>query len=394
MSNQPKRATVLLFGFMLSSQAWCQYRPPALSTPTSLPSASPVEQVQEGAKHQAVFTELDLLRRHDFERAAQVTVSLRVTDNHGNRILNLGAGDFRLTINGTLRQARLLDRSTLTKSMAPPYVLLVFPPNQPEIHYLAVQQCLRYFCSKADEKMNWKVGIFDANGTFSAFTDKRSELIANITAVGTAKEPIQLADPNFATPGKSWQGAWLDKVNAAVSEMQRQPGPRLIMAMNPFSEPFYSVANPSLISNNGPVDLMPIASRVGAQIYIANVGGPDAIVPEGDAAGPNSVANYIPNMQQLNGTTPSSHQRINPAQTAALAHAAAYTSQMQQVAGDTLGGFSNSVATLAGKMQQDLDSAYQLQFDMTPEDQDRGFHKSTCSCSRRIYMLRCWILNP
>ncbi len=308
---------------------------------------SAIEQVQEDAQHRVVFTELDLLRRHDFERAAQATVSLRVTDCHCNRILNLTAGDFKVSVNGTLRQARLLDRSAAAGLTTPPCVLLVFPPNQPEVHYLAVQQCLRYFRSRPDENIGWRVGIFDANGTFTAFTDKRSELISNLNAVSTANETIQFTGFSFAAPGQTWQGAWLDKVNAAVSEMQRQPGPRLILAMNPLAEPTYTAANESLLSNNGPVDLMPMASRIGAQIYIANVGGPEVVIPGGSAATPAS----------MHATSPSGNMMISDAQSRALQQFAAYAAQMQQVASDTLGGFSNSIATLAGQMQQDLDSA-------------------------------------
>ena len=118
--------------------------------------------------------------------------------------------------------------------------------------------------------------------------------------------------------------------------------------------------------------MKPIAQQIGAQMYIANVGGPEPILPGGDAAGLGGLVHYVPNMQQLNGTLPSGNQVIPQAQTAALAQAAAQTSQMMQIADATLGGFSNSIATLATQMQQDIDGATVLQFDMTPEDQDIG----------------------
>jgi hypothetical protein len=116
------------------------------------------------------------------------------------------------------------------------------------------------------------------------------------------------------------------------------------------------------LAEGGPADLTPIAAAVGAHIYIANVGGPDTIIPGGDAASIGATW----------GTTPSMHQQISPALTGALSQYAAAASQMMLTAQETLGGFSNSISELAAKMQRDLDGAYHIQFDLTANDQDIG----------------------
>ena len=116
------------------------------------------------------------------------------------------------------------------------------------------------------------------------------------------------------------------------------------------------------LAQGGPTQSAPIAEATGAHIYIANVGGPEPIVPGGSAASNGSTW----------GTAPSMNQRIGPAQSALLNNYAAATLQMMLTAEATLGGYANSIADLAARMQNDLDSAYRLQFDSTPEDQDIG----------------------
>ncbi len=354
--------------------------PTSLAEPQSLPASSPIEQTTAAAKHEVFFRELDLLRRNDFEKAEHANVSVRVVDKHGNRVPVSDPAAFQIAVNGSIRKAHLVKQPGASASSNPPLVMLVFPPNQPTIHYLAVQQCLRYFANASGSgatTLPWKVGIIDANGTFLSFTNDRATLLQNLEAIRTTKQTISVANFNLTPRGQAWDGGWLNKANIAISEMQRLPGARLILAMNPLPEPTYRDAAPVrgadiILANDGPLQLMPIAQQIGAQMYIANVGGPEPILPGGDAAGLGGLVHYVPNMQQLNGTLPSGNQVIPQAQTAALAQAAAQTSQMMQIADATLGGFSNSIATLATQMQQDIDGATVLQFDMTPEDQDIG----------------------
>lgn len=341
-------------------------------TPTS-PDVQPIRAADPGvvapSADKKLFQELNLLRRSGFERAGKATVSVRVVDSHDNRIRGLGESDFLLTINGTMRKVRIVNQSKTT-TPEKPMVMLVFPPNQPTIHYIAVRDCLRYFTGLPAETLPWKVGLFDANGVFTSFTDQRSQLMANLEVLRTANEPAQYSSDRILARNAAWDGNWLTRANDAITEMQREPGPKLIMAMNPLgaSTESFHVATLSqgndqgLLVIGGPAQLSPIAQAIGAHIYIANVGGPEPIVPGGSAASGASTW----------GTAPSMNQRISPAQTAALNYYAAQTSQMLLTAEATLGGASNSIAELAAKMQNDLDSAYQLQFDMTPDDQDQG----------------------
>ncbi len=264
---------------------------------------------------------------------------------------------------------RLLKKSVAAATINQPMVLLVFPPNQPTIHYIAVRGCVVYFTGLSAESLPWSVGIFDANGSFTPFTNRRSELLANLEAVRTAREPAQYSSDRVLRSGENWDGGWLTKANNAITEMERQPGPKLIMAMNPLGALLPGDGGASLSQGNdgqplaegGPAELTPIAEAIGAHIYIANVGGPDPIVPGGDAASMGSTW----------GTTPSMHQQISPALTGALNQYAAATSQMILTAQQTLGGFSNSISELAAKMQLDLDGAYHIQFDLTAKRSGR-----------------------
>ncbi len=341
-------------------------------TPVS-PDTQPIRAADTGVvtpqADRKLFQEVNLLRRNGFERASEATVSLRVIDSHDKRVAGLGESSFLVTINGTVRRAHLVKQPKGSPGEKP-MVMLVFPPNQPTIHFIAVRDCIHYFTGVSKEILPWNVGLFDANGVFTSFTDRRSQLLANLEAVRTAKEPAQFSSDRILAKTAAWDGGWLRKANNAITEMQREPGPKMIMAMNPLgaSPESLAAANISRITDQGPLvdggpaQLTPIAQVIGAHIYIANVGGPEPIIPGGSAA--STASDW--------GTRPSMNQRIDPAQTNALNYYAAMTSQMLLTAEATLGGSADSIAELAARMQDDLDSAYHLQFEMTPEDQDQG----------------------
>ncbi len=369
-SKQAAFLQIVSAALLLISTAGAQTLPSLMGQTAVTPESQPIQRGDinrvSPPQDKKLFQEIDLLRRNDFEKANQASVSVRVKDSNGNWVTGLGQSNFTLTVNGTVRKAHLVKES---KKVLPekPMVMLVFPPNQPTIHYISVRDAIRYFSGLSAETLAWNVGIFDANGVFTAFTSQKSQLLANLEAVRTANEPAQYSSDRILAKNLVWDGGWLAKANNAITEMQRQPGPKLIMAMNPLGDPgqgaTLSQGNDSQpLINGGPTQLTPIAEAIGAHIYIANVGGPEPIVPGGSAAATASTW----------GTVPSMNQRISPAQTGALNYYAAATSQVMLTAEATLGGFANSISDLAAKMQGDLDSAYRLQFELTPEDQDIG----------------------
>lgn len=299
--------------------------------------------------------DLDLLRRFGFAAAQQATVSLRVIDKDRVTPSNLHDSDFTLIVNGTKRVGHLHAPNAKTIVVAP-MVLLVFPPNQPVVHWIAVRQATQYFSQQPTELLSWKVGIFDSNGKLTPFTDGRSQLIEYLNVVGHTREPIQYYTSN-----------WLTNAENAIGIMQDYEGPKVILAMNPLAESTYG-ENEGMLAHDGPESLTGIAQHIGAHIYIANVGGPDVVVPGGTAAqdqpaqgnrGPSSL-----------GTTPSSHMQSD--QTAALNYFAYRTSTMMQTAGATLGGFANSLDDLGRQIHRDLDGNYSMDFNLRPEDRDQG----------------------
>ncbi len=96
-------------------------------------------------------------------------------------------------------------------------MLLVFPPNQPTIHSIAVRDSLRYFSGLSGEMLPWKVGLFNANGVFTAFTDQKSQLLANLEAARTAKEPAQYSSDRLLQKNAKWDGGWLTKATMRSS---------------------------------------------------------------------------------------------------------------------------------------------------------------------------------
>ncbi|HEX3469651.1 MAG TPA: hypothetical protein VHT28_00565 [Silvibacterium sp.] len=328
------------------------------------------QQQQSAGSNLTLYHELDLLRRDGFVTADSATVSLRIIDHEGITPLNLQASDITLIVNGKTREFRLHTPGSQT-TVVPPMVLLVFPPNDPIVHAIGVSQAMQYFSQQPAELLPWRIGIFDSNGKMTPFTNGRSQILAFLDGVAHTKEPFQYAN-NVTLPAHfRWEGSWLTKAQLAISTMQRYEGPKIILAMNPVSGSIYGL-NDQVLAHDGPEDLTGVAQHIGAHIYIGNVGGPDVFVPGGEAASDQPAQINTANGPIL-GTTPSSHMQVDPAMNAALTNSAYRTSEMMQAAGATYGGFANSLNDLARQIQHDLTGNYSLDFDLTPEDRDRGF---------------------
>ena len=318
------------------------------------------------------YQEMDLLRRSGFAVARKAAVSLRIIDGNGLTPTGLQPSDFILTVNGTKRATRVHSPGS-TSTVVLPLVLLVFPPNQPVVHHIAVTQATKYFSAQSAELLPWKVGIVDSNGELMPFTNGRSQLLADLDVIAHTSEPFEYANEFVLSRDARWDGGWGNKAQEAISGMQSYDGAKVILAMNPLSESSYGT-NSGYLAHDGPASLVPAARRIGAHIYIANVGGPDTFVPGGDA----SQEQYSPlNMSDTDaimsanapGSLPYSLW-MDPQLTASRSFAYR-TSQMMQTADQTLGGFSNSFKDLAAQIHRDLDNNYSLDFDLTPEDQDQ-----------------------
>ncbi len=305
-----------------------------------------------------LYHELDLLRRDGFAAAQSATVSLRVVDHEGVIPPGLQPPDFTLIVNGKEREFRLHAPGTQT-TVVPPLVLLVFPPNDPIVHNIGIREAVKYFSVQPAELLPWRVGIFDSNGKMTPFTNGRSQLLAFLDEVANTKEPFQYTSDAALPDNLRWDGPWLNKAEAAISIMQRYEGPKVILAMNPIAGSFYGM-NDQMLEHAGPEALLPVAQHIGAHIYIGDVGGPEPIIPGGDAS------------TDLSWARPSYHMQVDPAMNASLAYSAYRAWQMMQTAGATFGGFANSLDDLAKQIHRDLDGGYSLDFDMTPEDQDHG----------------------
>src|SRR5271163_590742 len=354
-------ALISLSGLTCTAQTPLEQQP-ANPTPTpGLPNAGPSLPRDFGNSTKSpAYQDLDLLRRDGFAGAEEASVSLRITDKTGATPAALQISDFTLIVNGTKREGRLHTPGSKTTEVAP-LVLLVFPPNEPVVHHLAALQAIAYFSHEPNELLPWRVGIYDANKKTLPFTNGRSQLLAYLDVVEHSPSPfLFIYDPS-----------WLLGAEAAIGVMQRYEGPKVILAMNPLRSQNYSPEFERMLASVGPEFLTPIAQRIGAHMYIANVGGPDTIVPGGGAADDQVAQVNTLGGPQL-GTTPSSHMQVDPKQIAALNNAAYNTSQMMQSAANTLGGFSNSLKDLAVQIHRDLDGNYALDFDLTPEDRDHG----------------------
>jgi hypothetical protein len=262
----------VLAGMLLSAATWAQQIPSNQTVDPAAGSLTPLSSLANpaAAPHSPLYQDLNLLRRDGFIAAQQATVSLSVIDKNGVTPSDLHDSDFILIVNGTRRIGRLHTPGAET-TVVPPVVLLVFPPNQPIVHSIAVKQATQYFSRQPNELLPWRVGILDANGELIPFTNGRSQILADLDVVEHANEPLR------------WAGSWLPKAEQAISTMQGYQGAKVILAMNPIAEPIYG-ENEVRMAKDGPESLTSIAQVIGAHIYIANVGGPDVIVPGGEAA--------------------------------------------------------------------------------------------------------------
>src|SRR5271165_6672943 len=260
------------------SQANAPYSPVPPITPGSI-----LQQRTDSTPPQSpLYQDLDLLRRDGFAVAEKASVALKVIDKEGATPGNLQVSDFTLIVNGTQRVARLHAPGSPSTLQAP-LVLLVFPPNQPVVHYIAVREATRYFSQQPAELLPWRVGIFDSNGKMTPFTNGRSQLLAYLDVVEHTTEPFQYAGSVGLPANFRWEGSWLTKAEAAIGNMQRYEGTKVILAMNPVADSIYGL-NDQMLAHDGPESLTLVAQHVGAHIYIANLGGPDVYVPGGSAA--------------------------------------------------------------------------------------------------------------
>jgi hypothetical protein len=319
-----------------------------------------------------LYRELDLLRRGGFFEAPEARASLKIVGKDGVPPNHVEVSEYTLIVNGTPRIGRL-QAPRKSPDVVSPLVLLVFPPNQPVVHSIGVREATKYFASQPTEVLPWRVGIFDSNGKLTPFTNGRSQLLLNLDFVNHAVEPFQYTGDRSMLGSQPADGSWLMKAEDAVSLMQRFDGPKVVLAMNPLAESMYGL-NDQMFAHDGPEALVDVAKHVGAHIYVANVGGPEAFVPAGGAAEDRPAQMNVPSTNggpQL-GTAPSMHMKFDPRLNNALANSAARTSLMMQTAESTLGGFSNSLDELAAQIHRDLDETYSLYFDMTATDRDHG----------------------
>jgi len=346
----------------LGSLFRCQAQTPLESQENQAPQptpASPTSPFAAVPDHSPIYQDIDLLRRDGFAGAREATVSLRVIDQRGSTPANLRGQDFALFVNGTPRTARLHPPDSKTSTISP-LVLLVFPPNQPILHSIGVTRAKQYFRQQPAEILTWRVGIYDANGKLFPFTNGRSQLLANLDEVEHAPSPFVYM----------WDTSWLTKAQELIATMQSYEGPKVILEMNPLAEAAYGSTD-QFLAHDGPAELMPAAQHIAAHIYVANVGGPEVLVPGGDAAAHQPAQVNTWSGLRL-GSVPAANMQVDPRQIAALNNFAFNTSQMMQAAAGTYGGFSNSLDTLAAQIHHDLDGNYSIDFDLTPEDRDRG----------------------
>jgi hypothetical protein len=374
-----RRLNLLLALLMTAGAATGQQSSPANGAPvTSTPTDPNLldRLIAPTAAQSRAYKEMDLLRRDGFSAAQAATVSLHVADKKGVVPRGLTDSAFQVTVNGTVRAVRVQAPGGTT-APAVPLVLLVFPPNDTIVHSIGVREAKKYFGGLGEEVLPWKVGILDANGSLTPFTNGRSQLVANLDFVDHTIEPLQYSSAGGLPKRFHWEGTWLTKAEEAIALMQRFDGPKVILAMNPVSESIYGL-NDQILAHDGPDALEGMTLAIGGHIYVANVGGPDVIVPGGEAAQDRSAQSG-----NLFGRL-----NVNRQLSASGAMAQYRTSVMMQTAQDTMGGFSNSLSTLAGYIHRDLDENYLLTFDMTAADRDKGTPQVSVEVSDHAQRLR------
>jgi hypothetical protein len=336
-------------GILLSAFVHAQQSPPERAA-SQFPSATiPFQQAPLPTPQPFFYKDLDLLRRDGFSQASSASVALRVLNSAGTTPAGLHDSDFTLSVNGTVRLARLHASHSSDEPVVTPEVLLVFPPNDPVVHHIAIKQAEQYFGRQPADILPWNVGLFDSNKKLFPFTRDRAQLLQNLNEVEHARQPLQFQSYN------PWQGcihesgSWLNEAEKAIILMQRSNNPKVVLAINPLAGSMYGM-NDVVLAHCGPESLGDVSSRIGAHIYIANVAGPETLVPSGDASFTFTYFNQISAMNSF----------------------AYNNSLLMQTVDETHGGFANSLNDLATQIHRDLDANYSLEFDMTPQDQDKG----------------------
>jgi hypothetical protein len=384
----------MVLGVLSSLTCPAQTQAPPGNYPMSKPPNSDVLSTQAPEdSHSPGYREMDLLK--GFATASKAVISFRIVDDNGLTPAGLPASDFIVTVNGTKRAVRLHSPGSTTSTVQP-LVLLVFPPNEPVVHHIAVTQARKYFSAQAAELLPWKVGIFDSNGELTPFNNGRSQLLAELDIIDHASEPFEYASDFVLPKGARWDGGWRNKAQEAVGTMQSYGGPKIVLAMNPLSEPIYGAIS-GYLAHDGPDSLVRAARQIGAHIYIANVGGPDTLVPGGDVSqDEQSQVNMSDPNTIVSGNVPvgvPDSMRMD-SQLSAIHSVQDRTSQMMRTAASTLGGFSNSFKDLAAQIHRDLDNNYSLDFDLTPEDQDRGLRSIEIRPVRRDLRIKILDIVP
>ncbi len=353
-------------------------------SPPPIDAANPPQ--QRSVVHSTTFQETDLLRRGSFRSAQQATVTVQVFNKARQNLTGLKMEDFTLIVNGTQRTGILRGPSE-TLSAPTPLVLMVFPPNQPIVHSIAIKQAKTYFSAQPNELLPWRVAILDSDGTSTSFSNGKTQLLAYLEELDHKKEPFQYASYIGSRRGFNWGGSWLTKAEQKIAQMQVDDGPKVILAFNTIADGMYGANNigagfGGAIEDDGPEVLTPVAMAIGAHIYIANVGGPDVLVPGGDASN-SGLATLSPNVAELIGPgfrnpyllgSPNTPAYIlsSGREIATLNYFAYRGSLSRQTAAETFGGLSNSLTTLTGQIHHDLDNNYAITFDLTPADRDKG----------------------
>lgn len=335
-------------GILLSTFVHAQQSPPERASQFSPPSI-PFQPAPLPASRPFFYKDLDLLRRDGFSQASSASVALRVLGNGGTTPPTLHESDFALLVNGTIRAARLHAHRSSDEPVITPEVLLVFPPNDPVVHHIAVKQAEKYFTQQTAEFLPWNVGLFDSNKQFFSFTRDRAQLLQNLNEVEHGKPSLQFQSFNPWSNCFHENGGWLDEAEKAIILMQRSNQPKVVLAINQVAGSIYG-ENDVVLSHCGPASLVDVANHIGAHIYIANVGGPEPLEPSGDISKPytSQLSSYFNQISALNFF--------------------AYNSSLvMQTAEETHGGFSNSLNDLAGQIHRDLDGNYTLEFDLTTE---------------------------
>ena len=155
-----------------------------------IPPRSPQTSSTPAVAHPPVFHEVDLLHKSSFRTAQRATVTVQVYNKSGQVIPGLKFEDFLLTVNGTRRTGTLLGPTDNATPLVP-LVMMVFPPNQPIVHSIAVTRAKQYFSSLPQELLPWRVAIFDSDGTLTSFTNGRTQLLAFLDVVEHKTEPMQ-----------------------------------------------------------------------------------------------------------------------------------------------------------------------------------------------------------